>query len=127
MSVLESTVSAILGIATLAGMAGTAFYAFKLLGSLRNGVLEKGWKFIVFAAFCLIFGITTLDLSVAGIDVSNTLLELMGCSGAVLQAIGAITIAYGFKTQYDAWNPKEMRQKNTTEKAHELSLQGISS
>ena len=94
-----------------------AFYAIRLLRSFRSGTLERGWKFIAFAAFCLIFGIIALDLSVAGLDVNGTVLEVMGYSGAALQAMGAITIAYGFKAQYDAWNPKGMRKDSATQEA----------
>jgi hypothetical protein len=95
-------------------MAGTAYYAIKLLRSMRNGVLEKGWRFIVFAAFCLIFGILALDLSISGLIGNNLLLEILGYAGASLQAVGGLGIAYGFKAQYDAWNPKGMRKKELT-------------
>ena len=108
-------VSTILGVVTLAGMAGTAFYAIRLMRSLRNGILERGWRFIVFAAFCLIFGIVALDLSLTGLSQNSLFLGILGYSGAALQAIGAIAIGYGFKAQYDVWNPKGM--KKTVEKA----------
>jgi hypothetical protein len=118
---ISSLVSTILGIATLAGMAGTAFYAIRLLGSMRNGMLERGWRFIVFASFCLIFGIVTLDLSLTGLGQNSVFYEVLGYSGAALQAIGAIMIGYGFKSQYDAWNPKGMKKfVKTTEAPHQI-------
>jgi hypothetical protein len=115
MSEITSIITTIVGISTLAGMVATAFYAIRLLRSMRNGVLEKGWRFIVFAAFCLIIGIVGLDLSVAGMNLNSAFLGVIGYSGAALQAIGAITIAYGFKSQYDAWNPKGLKTANKAE------------
>jgi stage V sporulation protein SpoVS len=106
--IVISLITIVVSIAKLAGMIAIAFYAIKLLRIIRRGLLEKGWKLIVFAAFCLIFGILGLDLSIASRDPNSIVLEVLGYSGAALQTIGAITIAYGFKSQYDVWNPKGM-------------------
>jgi uncharacterized membrane protein len=110
MADISTILTVVLGVATLGGMTAMAFYAIQLLRSLRSGVLEKGWKFIALASFCLIFGTVSLDLSISGLNLSSLLEEMLGYSGAALQAIGVISIAYGFKAQNDAWKPKGMRK-----------------
>jgi hypothetical protein len=120
LEIITSLLSTVIGIVTLAGMIATAFYAIKLLRTMRRGLLEKGWRLTVFAAFCLICGIFGLDVSLAGSNLHNIVLEIIGYSGAVLQAIGAITIAYGFKSQYDVWNPNEMKTAQKTNAPSQL-------
>jgi hypothetical protein len=104
----------VLGVATVLGMLGMGINSIRLLRSLRAGVLEKGWKYISIAAFCLIYGILALDLSVASIFQSALLIGILGYSGAAFQAIGGITMAYGIKSEYDAWNPKGMKKPANT-------------
>jgi hypothetical protein len=108
MTDITSIITAALGIVTVLGMLGMAFNSIRLLKSLRKGVLEKGWKYISIAAFCLVYGIAALDLSVAGLHSSYIVLGVLGYSGATFEAVGALSFAYGLKAQYDAWNPKGM-------------------
>ncbi len=111
MSEITSVTTGILAVVTIAGLLAMAFNSVRLLRSLRSGVLERGWKFIAIAAFFLVYGIFALDISVAGMQTSNILLGFLGYSGATFQAAGALTFAYGFKAQYDAWNPKGMKKQ----------------
>jgi hypothetical protein len=111
MSDITSVITIALGVVTVAGLIGMAFNSVRVLHALRKGVLEKGWRFISIAAFLLIFGIIALDLSVSGLQLSSLLLGFLGYSGASLEALGALSFAYGLKSQYDAWNPKEMRKE----------------
>ena len=99
-----------LALATILGLLGMAVNATRILRSLRHGVLQKGWKYIAVAAFCLVYGILALDLSVSALFPSGILKGILGYSGAAFQAIGAISLAYGCKSQYDAWSPKGMKE-----------------
>ncbi len=80
----------------------------RILKSLGRGVLAQGWKFIALSAFCFVYGIVALDLSVSSIIAISTVKAFLGYSGAAFQAIGALIMAFGIKSQYDAWNPKGM-------------------
>jgi hypothetical protein len=110
MSELTEIITAVLGVATILGLFAMGVNAIRLLRSFRNGVLQKGWKYIAIAAFCLIYGIVGLDLSVSSWLPPGLLSGIMGYSGAAFQAIGGVTIAYGCKAQYDVWNPKGMKK-----------------
>ena len=85
----------------------------RLLKGFKSGILASGWKFISIAAFCFIYGIVALDLSISMWLPSGILTSILGYSGAAFQATGGLAFAYGCKAQYDAWNPKGMKNKST--------------
>src|ERR1700730_14585320 len=116
MSYLTSLVVLALSVATIFGLLGMGVNAIRLLRSFRNGILAKGWKFISIAAFFLIYGIVALDLSISSWLPSGIFTGFLGFSGATCQAIGGLAFAYGCKAQYDAWNPKGLKNDQTVAK-----------
>ena len=113
MTDVQSLVIAGLGVATILGLLGMGVNGVRLLKGFKNGILAKGWKFISLAAFFFIYGISALDLSISGWIPLGVFAGVLGFSGALFQAIAALTFAYGCKAQYDAWNPKGMTKSSS--------------
>lgn len=83
------------------------YYSVRILRGFKGGILSKGWKFICIAVPFLIFGQLT-----TGLGNSDKILvqgEIFSVLGASLSLVGGILIVIGFKTQYNAWNPKGMK------------------
>ena len=90
------------------------YYSVRLLRGFRGGVLSRGWKYISIAVPFLIFGQILTGLgspnSVATFDQ-----EILKVLGATLDALGGLMIVLGFRAQYHAWNPKELRRLSQDE------------
>jgi len=92
------------------------YYSIKILRSFKGGVLVKGWKYICIAVPFLIFGqlATGMGGSSSLILQSQQILKVVGAS---LSLIGGLMIVIGFRTEYKAWNPKQMKMEASVEKS----------
>ena len=89
------------------------YYSVRILRSFRGGVLSKGWKYVSIAVPFLIFGqiATSYGSNNAFTTVDQEILRVLGAS---LAALGGLMIVLGFRAQYNAWNPKEMKKREAT-------------
>ena len=99
----------------LTGVLIFSFYAVKLLGSFRHGVLEKGWKEVTQGA--IILALAQIPFLVAGIYPTSFNTALV-YAGNLFRFIGLAFLILGFRTQYQVWrlDNKDLPQKvNQTE------------
>jgi hypothetical protein len=106
--VLAIAAGSIIVFGTIAIWALMGFYSVRILRSFRGGVLSKGWKYICIAVPFLIFG--QVSTGIGGSD-SLAIMEQAAFKvlGTSLSAIGGLMIVIGFRIQYKAWNPKELK------------------
>ena len=105
-----------LGMAALVALIFVGFFALKLLVSLRQGMLERGWKhiawasvFLVSAQFPYMFsGVVPPGLFTSVIDV-----------GITLDLIGTVFLAYGLRAHYHIWKIDTNQTKATSAEAKE--------
>ena len=93
---------------TIAIWALMGFYSVRILRSFRGGVLSKGWKYICIAVPFLILGKLLTGIGGAS-SLALTEQMLLKVLGTSLSAIGGLMIVIGFRNQYNAWNPKELK------------------
>ena len=85
------------------------YYSVRILRSFKGGILSKGWKYICIAVPFLIFGQLATGLG-ASASLASIQQELFRTAGASLSLIGGLLIVVGFRTEYRAWNPKQMKE-----------------
>ena len=83
------------------------YYSVRILRSFKGGILSKRWKYICTGVPFLIFG--QLTTSIGSSDSVLIQEEIFKVLGASLSLIGGIMIVIGFRTQYNSWNPKGMK------------------
>jgi|SRR5579872_2553488 len=83
------------------------YYSVRILRSFKGGILSQGWKYICLAVPFLIFG--QLATSIGGSASINSGEEILRTVGASLSLLGGLLIVIGFRTEYRAWNPKQMK------------------
>ena len=76
------------------------FYAIRLLSTFRNGMLEKGWKYVTEGAIILGLGQIPYLLSWIG---SASLFSLLNDVGMLMRFVGMIFLILGFRAQYQVW------------------------
>jgi hypothetical protein len=76
------------------------FYAVKLLGSFRKGMLERGWRLVTLAAIILV--LAQIPFLVAAIS-SSSLAALLTDIGNVARFVGIVCLTIGFRAQYQIW------------------------
>ena len=76
------------------------FYAAKLLGSFRTGMLEKGWKQVTFGAIVLV--LAQFFFLGSGIGTSG-LMSLLIDVGTLMRLIGIVFVTLGLRTHYQIW------------------------
>jgi len=76
------------------------FYAVRLLSTFRNGMLEKGWKYVTEGA--IILALAQIPFLVARIG-SPSFVSLLDDAGDILRLIGMIFLILGFRAQYQVW------------------------
>ena len=91
------------------------YYSTRILRSFKGGILSKGWKYICIAVPFLIFGQLATGISDSN---SITLIQeqTLKAIGVSLSLIGGVMVVIGFRTEYRAWNPKQMKSATFTEK-----------
>jgi hypothetical protein len=87
----------VVGIAVLSTF---GYYAVRLLASFRKGMLERGWRLVVFGAILL--GIAQIPFLVAAVT-SGNLSTMLGYVGDVFRFAGMISLILGFRAQYQIW------------------------
>src|SRR5579864_1988660 len=76
------------------------FYAVRLLSTFRNGMLEKGWKYVTEGA--LILGLAQIPFLLSGVGTSS-LFTLLDDTGMLIRLIGMVFLILGFRAQYQVW------------------------
>ena len=76
------------------------FYAVKILGSFRAGMLEKGWKEVAYGGISLI--VAQLFL-LSGDVFSNGMNVVLNDAGTLTRFLGMILIILGMRTHYHVW------------------------
>ncbi|MGI0092138.1 MAG: hypothetical protein ACREBS_10545 [Nitrososphaerales archaeon] len=84
------------------------FYSARILRSFRGGVLSKGWKYICIAVPFFIIGQLSTGMSDSG-SIASMQQEILAALGTSLSAIGGLMVVVGFRAQYNAWHPKEIK------------------
>jgi hypothetical protein len=112
-------VSGTLGLITIVVWALMGFYSVKILKGFKGGVLGTGWKYISFAVPFLVLG--QLATGITGLENfgANQVDVLQGV-GAIFSIVGGLMMVIGFKAQFDAWNPRGMKQRANDETAREI-------
>ena len=90
------------------------YYSIRIFRSFGGGVLSRGWKYICIAVPFLILGQLATGINGFG-SVTNLQQDMLSALGASLSLVGGLLIIMGFRLEYNAWNPKEMRQKTPRE------------
>jgi hypothetical protein len=90
------------------------YYSVRILRSFKGGVLSRGWKYICIAVPFLIFGQLATSMGSSG-SVALIQDQIFRVAGASLSLLGGIMIVIGFRTEYRAWNPKQMRSQTLNE------------
>ncbi|HYB04644.1 MAG TPA: hypothetical protein VED17_09285 [Nitrososphaerales archaeon] len=76
------------------------YYAVRLLASFRKGMLERGWRLVVFGAILL--GVAQIPFLVAAITSGNLSTTLVAV-GDLVRFMGMISLILGFRAQYQIW------------------------
>ncbi len=94
-----------------------AYYAIKLVGSFRAGILARGWKFVTIGATLLVLAQLPFFASwISSADEVSTLSVV----GTALRFFGIIFLALGLRAQYQIWrldNKGLASDRNSSEKA----------
>ena len=76
------------------------YYAIKLLGSFRSGMLAKGWKYVTIGATFLVLAQFPFLASSIGSASDGFLLNIIG---AAMRFAGMISMTIGLRAQYEIW------------------------
>jgi protein-S-isoprenylcysteine O-methyltransferase Ste14 len=87
----------ITGVAVLSAF---GFYAAKLLGSFKTGMLERGWKQVTIGAIVLV--LAQFFFIGSGISSSSIVSLLLGV-GTLMRLIGLVFLTLGLRTHYQIW------------------------
>jgi hypothetical protein len=87
-------------VAGVAVLSAFGYYAVRLLASFRKGMLERGWRLVVFGAILL--GIAQIPFLVAAVTLGN-LSSMLDDAGEAFRFIGMIFLILGFRAQYQIW------------------------
>jgi hypothetical protein len=94
------------------------FYALRLLTSFKNGLLEKGWRFVSIGAISLALAqIPFFAAEFASPSVASFLM-IVG-NGARL--IGMGFLLFGFRAQYEIWRVDKKELPPSEEKTQTIS------
>jgi hypothetical protein len=96
------------------------YYSVKIFKSFKGGVLMNGWRYICVAIPFLIFGQIATGLGDSGSTISSAQ-ELFRALGITLSLAGGILIVIGFRSEYQAWNPKQMKVATLSREQEEVA------
>jgi hypothetical protein len=76
------------------------FYAVRLLRSFKEGILEKGWKWVSIGAILLaVAQLPYLASETATVSIATALNDV----GMLMRFSGLVFLILGFKAQYEIW------------------------
>lgn len=105
-----------LGMAALVALVFVGFFALKLLMSLREGMLERGWKHIAWASVFLVSA--QFPYMFSG-EVPSGLFSRVIDLGIALDLIGTVFLAYGLRAHYLIWKVDRNQTKANSAQAKE--------
>ncbi len=90
----------VMEVAGVAVLSTFGYYAVRLLASFRKGMLERGWRMVVFGAILL--AIAQIPFLAAALT-SGNLSSTLGYVGDLFRFAGMISLILGFRAQYQIW------------------------
>lgn len=86
------------------------YYAAKILGRLKGGLLQEGWKWITAAAFMILIAQGILVANYAlGLNPSQT--QYTTLYAYCIKIVAGVLFLLGFRAQYMVWQLKNNKQE----------------